>query len=563
MKIKGFVPLIYLFFFIFSCAKEGMPPGGPEDKTPPRIVFAFPSSDSIKVAPDVEVEVTFSERVERKKTEESIFVSPLPEIPWELSWHRNRLSLKPPEPLRMKTTYVITVGTDARDLRGNRMKESYSFAFSTGDFIDSCKISGEAQIQENKEAGISIWAYLLKDETEIQVFKEKPAYITQTDYEGKYNLQNLHLGKYRLFAVKDKNKDLVWDIDEEPIGVTTQDVILDSVTFAQEHINFILAQRDTIAPALVNCQALDKNTIRLDFSEKLQEESIPAVNNYLIHLQKNPEKALDVFSVYFQGDNSKSVFLVTEEMEQGENYQVLVLNLRDESGNEIDSASNSCLFRGTGLPDTIGLTILDTQPKDREINVPLKSDVKIFFSEPPVKKSLESNFIFMKENEELVKGISLWESDVVFRFIPDSLLSSMTIYKVKLKDVYDISDNPLSDSLFEISFTTLNQDTLGSVSGGVIILGNIQKENIVVVLKKIDSDEIRYEKVLKDPGNFLFDMVLPGKYLAKAFIDQDEDKKHGIGEIFPYIPVEPYTIFPDTIPVRSRWETENIMLIFK
>ncbi|MGB2698448.1 MAG: Ig-like domain-containing protein, partial [Candidatus Zixiibacteriota bacterium] len=353
------------------------------------------------------------------------------------------------------------------------------------------------------------------------------------------------------------------DIEEEPIGVTTQDVILDSVILKSENINFILAQRDTIAPSLVNCQALDRGKIRLDFNERLQRESLLNLDNYSVHLQKSPGEKLEISSVYFQGDDSKSVFLVTEDTEQGGNYQVLVSDLRDESGNEIDSASNSCLFWGTGLPDTIGLTILYTQPKDREINVPLKSDVKIFFSEPPEKKSLKSNFILKDENEEPVKGISLWESDVVFTFMPDSLLSSMTTYKVKLKDMYDISNNPLSDSFFEISFTTLNKDTLGSVSGEVKILREKPKGSIVVVLKKIDSDEILYEKVIEEPGEFLFDMVLPGKYLAKAYIDKDKDKKHGFGEIFPYIPAEPYTTFPDTIPVRSRWETEKIDLIFK
>lgn len=561
MKKLLFISLLSLSFL--SCAKKGMPPGGPEDKTPPQVISTFPPADSTQVSPDVKIEITFSERMGEKKTEESIFLSPLPEIPWELSLGKNRLSLKPPELLEINTTYVITIGTGASDLRGNRMKESYSFAFATGDFIDSCQISGQTQIEKKKEAGVSIWAYLVEDREEVDLLKDKPAYVTQTDLEGKYELRNLSFGRYRLSAVKDKNRDLVWDIEEEPIGVTTQDVTLDSVIFFRENVNFILAPRDTTSPSLINCQTLDRNKIRLDFDESLQKESILDINNYLIRSQRTFEETLKVLSVYFQGEDTKSVSLVTERMEPDEKYELLVSDLRDESGNEMDSAFNSCLFSGTELSDTVELKILYTQPEDKKMNVAFNAWMKIFFSEPPEKKSLESNFILKDENDQLIKGEFFWESDVVFTFMPDSLLSSTTTYKVKLEEVYDLSNNPLSDSLFEMSFTTLNKDTLGSVSGEVKVLRDEETGNIVVVLMKINSDEVRYEKFLEKPGEFLFEMVLPGKYLAGIFIDKDKDKKHDMGEVFPYIPAEKYTVFPDTIPVRSRWETEKVELVFE
>jgi len=539
-----------------------MPPGGPQDKTPPQVISTLPAVDSTRVSPDVRIEITFSERMEKKKTEESIFISPLPEIPWKLSWHKNGLSLKPPFPLKLRTTYVITVGTGARDLRGNRIKESYSFAFSTGEFIDSCQISGEAQIDEKKEAGISIWAYLLEDKAETNLFKDKPTYVTQTDFEGKYILKNLISGNYRLFAVKDINRDLVWDIEEEPIGVTTQDVKVDSMIFSIRNINFILASRDTTPPSILNCQTLDRNKIRLDFDESLDKRTMQNTSNYLIRSQEALEKTLKVVLAYYQGVNTKSVFLVISEMEPDVKYKLSVSDLQDESGNEIDSAFNSCLLSGTDLPDTIKLKILDTQPEDKAINVALDAHTKIFFSEPPEKNAVESNFILKDESEKLIKGEVFWESDVIFIFRPDSLLSSSTNYRLQLKDIFDLSNNSLSDSLFEISFTTLNKDTLGSVSGEVKILRE-EKGNIVVILNKIDSNEIRYEKILEEPGRFLFEMVLPGKYLAKAFIDKNKNKKHETGEVFPYTPAEPHTVFPDTIPVRSRWETEKVVIILE
>ena len=558
---KTITSLILSSIFLF-CAKEGMPPGGPEDKTPPRVVATFPAAGSTRVVTDVKIEIAFTERMEKKTTEESIFISPLPETPWGFSWHKNRFDLKPREPLKSKTTYVITIGTGAVDLRRNRMRESYSFAFSTGDFIDSCEISGETQTEGKREAGISIWAYPLDGKAGVDILKDKPTYVTQTDFEGKYILKNLRFDRYRLLAVKDKNGDLEWDIEEEPLGVTTQDVTLDSAIFSRENMNFALTLKDTIHPSLIRCQALDRNRIELDFDENLKGKSIYDVSNYVITVQKNPVQRLEVLLAYLAGDDRSKVFLVTGEMDPAAQYLLVVSNVQDESGNKIDAALSSSSFAGTGAADTVNLQVLSTQPKDGEKDVALDSYVKIFFSEPPEQKSLESNFILKDENEEQVKGESFWESPVIFVFKPDSLLWSRNAYKVELREVIDLSANPLDDSLFEMSFTTLNKDTLGFVSGEVKVIEN-KKGNIVVVLDQTDSEDIVYQISLESAGEFSFDMVLPGKYLAKAFLDEDKDGEHDIGTIFPYVPAEPYTAFPDTIPVRSRWETEGVHLIFE
>ena len=561
-EMKKTITLLILSSIFLVCAKEGMPPGGPEDKTPPRVVATFPPAGSTQVGMDVQIEIAFTERMEKKKTEESIFISPLPETPWDFSWHKNRVNLKPPEPLRSKTTYVITIGTGAVDLRRNRMRESYSFAFSTGDFIDSCEISGETQTEGKKEAGISIWAYPLDEKAGVDILRDKPTYVTQTDFEGKYNLKNLRFDRYRLFAVKDNNGDLEWDIEDEPLGVTTQDVTLDSAIFSRKNMNFVLTLKDTSHPSLIRCQALDRNGIELDFDESLEGKSIYDVNNYVIAVQNNPVQRLEVLLAYLAVEDKTKILLVTGEMDPAVQYLLVVSHVQDESGNEIDPAFSSCSFPGTGAADTVRPVILSTQPKDGEKDVALDSHVKIFFSEPPEKKSLESNLTLTDENEDQVQGKSFWESPVIFVFKPDSLLSSRNLYKVQLREIIDLSANPLGDSLFEVSFTTLNQDTLGSVSGEVR-LSEEKKGDIVVVLGQIGSEDIVYQIFLESPGEFLFDMVLPGRYLAKAFLDEDKNGKHDIGTIFPYAPAEPYTAFPDTIPVRSRWETEKVYLTFE
>jgi len=569
MKLQKLFILIFLSSIFFHCAKEGMPPGGPEDLTPPEVVSTLPKADFTNVDIQAKIELGFSERMNREKTEEAIFVSPLPKKPLEFKWHKNRFTLIPPELLLKDKTYVITVGTFASDLHGNKMKKPFSFAFSTGSSIDSGFISGEARIEDEKEPGINIWAYFLSDTSGPDPSKALPDYVTQTDKEGEYQLRNLALGKYRLFTVKDLNRDLLWNSDQELIGITSEDVILSKEIVTKENINFFLAKKDTTKPALVDCRALDRNKIRLEFDKSLDPTSIFNPDNYVIRSEADPKKNLKVNLVYFQGTNTKNIYLVTEEQKLKEKYRVIVSGIKEESGNSIDTSQNFCLFDGSGLPDTLGLSILSSLLKDKEKNVFLDTEIKIYFDEPPDKTSVEKSFTLTDANGREVTGRKEWENPTVFVFSPDSLLEGKTEYKMGFKEtINDLWGNQLKTFPFIINFTTIDPETLGSLSGKVELLdkekkGPARPGEIVIIAQRLEPPKINYQKVLEKPGNFLFDAILPGEYIVSAFIDEDGNKKFSLGNLYPFVPSELKVFSPDTVSVRSRWETEGVDLKFK
>jgi beta-lactam-binding protein with PASTA domain len=139
MKSKKAIQLTLLFLILafLNCAKEGMPPGGPVDTTPPEVLSVSPKPFSTRVDLNSKIEITLSERMSNKPTEESIFISPFPKKPFDYKWKGKKLILSPPEPLLESKTYVVTIGTGARDLRNNHLSKSYTFAFSTGAGLDS------------------------------------------------------------------------------------------------------------------------------------------------------------------------------------------------------------------------------------------------------------------------------------------------------------------------------------------------------------------------------------------------------------------------------------------
>ena len=140
-RVLPFAAALGLAGLLIQCAGQIQPPGGPPDTVPPRIIRTLPDSNAVRVQTG-SVELEFSEYVDRRSVEESIFISPyVGEL--QFDWSGTQVTFTFPQSLRRNTTYVVNVGTDVADLRAqNRMSSGFTLAFSTGDSIDQGYISG-------------------------------------------------------------------------------------------------------------------------------------------------------------------------------------------------------------------------------------------------------------------------------------------------------------------------------------------------------------------------------------------------------------------------------------
>lgn len=563
-----FILLVFLSF-IFHCAKEGMPPGGPEDTVPPEVVSVSPQPGSTQVDLTSKIEITFSERMLAEITEEAIFISPLPRKPSDFGWRGKRLIITPGEALLPDRTYVISVGTDAQDLRRNRLSQSYTCAFSTGKELDYGSISGQVWAQQavglSLELGASIWAYVLgPDRTEVDPEKEKPDYVTQTGDEGKYTLKNLSLGTYRLFAVQDVNRDLLWDWEKEAIGVTTRDAELSEREISKTNVDFVLDRKDKSPPGLLNCHSLANSLVRLEFDQELQERTVLDSSNYEI-LSVSTQEPLTILSVFFQEVKTRRVFLLTDRMSPQQEYALKVVGVADRAGNLLDTASNSCLFEASEIADTAGPTLLTVSPQDQETGVSLDAKITLCFDEPPQQQTVALAFSLVDSNYVSIDGKGDWLNPTTYLFSPGSPLVGETKYLAGLQGgkIRDLLGNfSVADSAFTSSFITLDPEILGSISGEVAVPPKQQPATVVLILWNPEEGEPWYEKVLPQPGPFALEGVLPGKYFLAGYIDLDGSKDLSMGQPEPFSPMEPFVVHQDTIVVRSRWETEVAKLTF-
>ncbi len=540
------------------------------DITPPKVVAVSPNPGSTNVDLNSKIKIVFSERMSGEPTQEAVFISPFPQAPFDYNWNGKVLTLSPSEPLQKDKTYVITIGAGAQDLRKNRMSQSYTFAFSTGNRIDSGSISGEVWVMQpvglGKDTGISIWAYLLSpDRSASYPEKEKPDYVTQPDSAGKYVFKSLSWGKYRLFAVKDVNRDMLWSGEDEIIGVTAGDVELTEQYPSRAFVDFILYRVDLSPPSLLNCRAFNRNSVKLEFSESLDAKTISDTAAYRIFSIPD-QKPLKVTGAFYQDYETKTVYLWTEEMSSNATYELKAADLKDLAGNLMDTAYNTCRFEGSGISDTIGLQIQNILPKDGSVNIPIDTKIKLVFNQPPKPQAVEANLSVNDSTGVRLKGKGIWTTPAVYVFSLDSILFGKTRYTVNLlgKGIRNLSGYAqMRDSMVTSGFVTVNPDTFGTVSGRVVINKQTKAgENLILTLWQPKESGWFYQTAAVDSNLFRFERILPGKYFLSGYMDLNHNQVFDLGLVNPYSPMEPFAVYPDTIYVRSRWETEEVELIF-
>ncbi len=541
----------------FACAKQGFPPGGPIDKKPPYVEETFPLPGSINVAIDTKIEFKFSEAVDHRSCEESIFITPFPGENVKYKWRGKKLRIQIPGGLRANRTYVITIGTGTRDRRNNRMKTSFSLAFSTGSELDQGFIAGKIYGEGNVE-GTQVWAYDLSETPEPDPAQIPPLYITQAGEQGDFRLSFLAISRYRVFAIVDRDMNGLYTPQYDAIGVAHRDIALTDSLYQAGNIFFRTSVRDTTPPLLSAAMAPDQHHVDLRFSEPLSPDHLSDPANYLITSDEDTLAIVDAF----QDERNAAYVHLTTETQQSVQYGVQVLKAFDLAGFALGADSAEVTFQGSAVPDSNKPYYLFMIPADSSKMVPLNTSVELFFSETMKRETVEKGFSLSDTVGHRVSGEFSWPNGAHLVFVPDDTLARETFYLVTLPvdSVYDLFGNPLADTLFEKRFTTLNPDTLSAISGQIV-----DQDTTAIGpfhLRAVATNGTEYELWLPEEGIYHFNNILPGIYNIEIYRDEDKNGQYTFGEPFPFQPAERFYIYADSINVRSRWPNEGNDILF-
>ncbi len=213
-----------LFLLTASCAQIGTLTGGEKDTEPPKVLKSTPKEQGRNFSGD-KITITFDEFFQLENIS-SVFLSspPLLEKP-EFKIKRKSLVIELQEKLRDTSTYTFMFGDAIKDFHESNKLKNFNFVFSTGNNIDTMEVAGQvidAKTHE-KQKGMAVMLYRnYNDSTPI---KEKPDYIARTDTAGKFSINYIKTGKYRIFALKDNDANLNFNLPAERIAYLNSFII--------------------------------------------------------------------------------------------------------------------------------------------------------------------------------------------------------------------------------------------------------------------------------------------------------------------------------------------------
>jgi hypothetical protein len=244
---------------VIACAQPTLPPGGPPDVSPPRLLGASPDSGSVRMQID-EAAFQFDEVIAEEAggsggLSQLVLISPSSgEV--EVRWRRSRITARPRDGFRDSTTYVITLLPGIADLRGNARDSSTVLVFSTGDSIPGTRLNGVVFDWSRGDVAprAFVQAHPAGDTT--------LAYFAEADATGRFSLPFLSRGEYVVRGFIDANRNRAVDPREQwdSAFVTLRDT---------SSVDLYAFVHDTLAPRVSGVTVMDSVTLRVSLDGPL------------------------------------------------------------------------------------------------------------------------------------------------------------------------------------------------------------------------------------------------------------------------------------------------------
>ncbi len=556
--IRRFLPclgaVLALILVVASCARQGFPPGGPEDKIPPVVDETVPANGAVNVAGDAQVVFDFSEPVDEKSVEDNLFIVPIPTEWPEVRWRSGgrTAALVFASGLRTNSTYVITVGSKARDRQGNQMKDSYTLMFSTGSRVESGVIRGKVipsrpfSSSPESPAGIDVIAYRLNDSSDPDPRVDVPDYATQTGSDGAYALTGLSSARYRLFAVGDRDRNGFYTEGEDMIGIASGDVALadgDSIAFAPD---IMVAAVDTSLVRFASAKPVDKNRVEVFFDREI----VPGSFNIAFD-------GLDIAGWFVSDGEPKKASVATSDQTVGRTYGITKLAAEDRFGNRLGPPSGAMEFAGTARADTSALEIVDKSPK---VMTPGHEPLVLTFNRALA--AFDSGMVIADASGERL-SVSRKGANVLEIFPADSWRENTNyLFTFDREALKGAGGGRLEGPGAQVAFRVVHSDTLGFMSGTIVDSTGTEGGRYRIRLRHLETEAVKTLDV-KGRAEWQSGPVLPGRYVAFGFRDDDGDGEPCLGKVKPRRPAEPVYAVPDTIAVVSRRTSDKVRFIFR
>lgn len=199
-----------------ACANIGNPTGGARDEDPPLFVSASPAPGSLNVDRD-RIVINFNELVNVKDAFNKVVVSPTSKQVPKVTSSGRRVTVSF-DSLAPNTTYTVDFADAIEDNNEGNKLQGFTYTFSTGPELDTLRISGMVLGARDLEPQQGMIVGVHENLSDSAFTKIPLLRVAKTDDKGQFSIRGLKAGKYRVFALGDKDNDYKYANPEEDIA---------------------------------------------------------------------------------------------------------------------------------------------------------------------------------------------------------------------------------------------------------------------------------------------------------------------------------------------------------
>lgn len=204
--------------FLFpGCANIVPPSGGPKDTLAPRLTYITPPDSTLHFNAK-KVTFTFNEYVQLDNIFEKLIVSPTLKRTPTVTSKLKTVTMEIKDTLAENTTYTFNFSDAIRDNNENNPIEDFQYVVSTGDYLDSLQVTGFIIDAETGKPDSNVSVMIYRNTIDSVVSKEKPVYFARSRGNGSFRFRNMAPGDYKLFALKEDDRDLQYNQPKELIA---------------------------------------------------------------------------------------------------------------------------------------------------------------------------------------------------------------------------------------------------------------------------------------------------------------------------------------------------------
>ena len=593
--------------FITDCAKVGTPMGGPGDEIPPRVVSSKPENYKKNFTGE-RLEITFDEFVTIRDLNNELIVSPPLKERTTMRMRGKTFILNLNNKLRDSITYTLNFGKAITDFHEGNVLLNYEFVVSTGDILDSLTVTGRLMqaedLQPSKDPVLVMLYNNLNDSAPLQ---EIPIYLGKTGKEGDFMINNIKTGTYKIFALKDANRNMIYDLPDEWIAFSdsafifdpsvtefSEDIIIDTSHIA-EYVDSTMFS-DTLMTQFV-VDSISGDTIKIPQKLSYALHINLALFNEMTTIQYITDKdrvEREKIFITFNRPPFDSVLIEPLNFEDkpqtllkqiSANYDTIVMWIADTSIASMDTllmkvtySVYDSLHHLVRTSDTLNLRYREAKPeatgrrsRKKQEETPQTEYLNLQFNVTP-NGSMDLNnqltasaprpvFDFDSSRMHLFKLVDTVEVAEPWHLVPDSARIRKFSFRVNWEEgvEYHLYIDPgaftdiygLGNDTIDISFTTRFLDYYGKI---IVSLGDNQSPYLIQLLD--DKNKLVASRSVIDGTKIEFQYLYPANYTFKAIRDLNQNGRWDTGNYLEKIQPEKVFYYPEKIELRSNWDVE-------